>query len=1105
MPKIFVVSLHRCAAQSTELFLKKAGFKTCHWPAVVDGIDYQSKIVGSETARAKIVKTLRPVFDEFEAFSDVPLPALYKELDKAYPDAQFIAIYRNPFDWIRSVRRHCADRPLDPYERVQYWHYVASKPEYLKEISDDVLLRMYWQHYNLLSTYFDGRPNFLLVDLSDREIGQRLSSFLNIAPLDFPRVDYKDSTVREYADLTRWIEEAQQWLLGELDPALLSRRHVAPVPADWPDYHDDDGAAHRIIHARLLAAGERANRLGLAFLENASDWRGERSDLKQRLRDVYCALERAVGERDRARGRAPAVSASGDADPAARPAPLVSIVLPVYNQAYLVDEAIAGIVAQTYQNWELIVVDDGSSDDLELRVRHYLGERRMLFLRQPNQRLPAALNQGFAYARGEFLTWTSADNIMLPTQLERLVEELIAHPEAGLVYSDYWAIDETGEPLDDPLWRSHNRDCEFANLIRLPSEVTIENFHRSGDNFIGASFLYRRAVADIVGRYADDAFGGEDYDFWLRMHLVTEFRHVAEPLYKYRVHADTLSSRAAELELKANIAELLEADRWRIKTLLADEALHSAGSLLRPVGQFHAAIVKRCRPVAYSGLVECAPAPMPGAPSVIDIDVPLRSIDATALRHADILLCRSAVTAALLPREAWTRGKRIFAWNGELTSGVQHAFIQAFAERVTAPAVMPVSRAAARIDDPFRPARILLLVERWSSGGLENVVVDLADSLAAAGRTVIVASADGAPPPAAAFAGGQIRTVSFRGSESAFEILLRREAIEVVNYHHSRFAVGKAREQAVATVYTMHNCYLWMDEPARKQVADGLAGMDRVIAVSRQVAQFAVAQFGFPVERIVVVPNALREEIARSATSAPRPPLACGDGSFTVAMVGSFSRLKLQHVAIAAFAAVARDIPEMRLRLIGAVLDPPYGEEIEAQIAASPEAHRIELVTGLTRAETIAALASAHVFLLPSLVEGCSMALLEATAAGCVCIASDVGSARDLAGGGSVVLLPSPLGELESVTQQQFFAAAVAELPDHQANIAKALRNVWRDYGAFAAAVAETRARLRNSCGMQQMTDAYLLAYTMARRGGPFDRRLQPQAVEANFLAAADG
>src|SRR5205085_1334466 len=107
-------------------------------------------------------------------------------------------------------------------------------------------------------------------------------------------------------------------------------------------------------------------------------------------------------------------------------------------------------------------------------------------------------------------------------------------------------------------------------------------------------------------------------------------------------------------------------------------------------------------------------------------------------------------------------------------------------------------------------------------------------------------------------------------------------------------------------------------------------------------------------------------------------------GAFTVAMVASLTRPKLQHVAIAAFEAAAKDIPQLRLQLIGMPLDEEYHRELQTQIAASADAGRIELIPGLTRPETVAALSRAQVFLLPSLIEGCSMALLEAAAAGCV-------------------------------------------------------------------------------------------------------------------------
>src|SRR5207244_4683922 len=187
---------------------------------------------------------------------------------------------------------------------------------------------------------------------------------------------------------------------------------------------------------------------------------------------------------------------------------------------------------------------------------------------------------------------------------------------------------------------------------------------------------------DLVGRYADDAFGGEDYDFWLRMHLVSEFRHVAEPLYKYRVHADTLTARAEDLGLYDNIRELLEADRWRIETLLVDQRMASDGRLLRPASQFHSALSQRCRPLAYREFAERDPSGIE-PPVVVDIDVPPRLIDRQALRHADILLCRSELTAALLRREDWTRGKRVLAVSGGPVPAATHAYIQAFADQVT--------------------------------------------------------------------------------------------------------------------------------------------------------------------------------------------------------------------------------------------------------------------------------------------------------------------------------------------------------------------------------------------------------------------------------------
>jgi glycosyltransferase involved in cell wall biosynthesis len=271
---------------------------------------------------------------------------------------------------------------------------------------------------------------------------------------------------------------------------------------------------------------------------------------------------------------------------------------------------------------------------------------------------------------------------------------------------------------------------------------------------------------------------------------------------------------------------------------------------------------------------------------------------------------------------------------------------------------MAPERSKRRIARGF-PASVLMLVDRWASGGLENLVVDLSRSLTARGLSVFVAAANGPPPSSKTFtSNSRIRALSFDGDEAAFAAFLRREPVDLINYHHSLFAIDMARQQPIGIVYTMHNCYLWMDDHARQQVEFGLAKTDVVIAVSRQVAQFAQAQFHCPDEKIAVIGNSLNIEAIRAAD---RPPVAPG-APFTVAIVGSFDRLKLQHVAIAAFCDAADEIPELRLRLIGAPANQAYYLELQAQIAASRHRDRIELIPGLSRADTIDALARAHLF-----------------------------------------------------------------------------------------------------------------------------------------------
>ena len=159
-----------------------------------------------------------------------------------------------------------------------------------------------------------------------------------------------------------------------------------------------------------------------------------------------------------------------------RSGPLVSIVLPTYKRPKLLAQAVASVLAQSHENWELIVVDDHSPDDTP-QVMAAFDDPRIRYVRNdPNLKLPRTLNRGFALARGELLTWTSDDNLFEPHAIERMVARL-QRGDCDLVYADYYLFsqqDAQGRPLD-------------IHHDRLPDVVQLEK-----GNHIGACFLYTR-------------------------------------------------------------------------------------------------------------------------------------------------------------------------------------------------------------------------------------------------------------------------------------------------------------------------------------------------------------------------------------------------------------------------------------------------------------------------------------------------------------------------------------------------------------------------------------------------------------------------------------
>ena len=239
---------------------------------------------------------------------------------------------------------------------------------------------------------------------------------------------------------------------------------------------------------------------------------------------------------------------------------LISVVLPVYNGEDLVSLSIDSVLKQTYKNFELIIINDGSKDNTKEIIEEYAKkDSRITVINQENRRIPRTLSRGFSLAKGEFFTWTSADNIMPEYFLEKMVGELERNEDAGMVFGNMRLINEKGKKHKNHGW--FEIPLGSGNVI-LPENTYELNTY--ANNTIGAAFMYRKKAFEVLGCYSSFKHTLEDYDYWMRMNSLFKIIHTSfkEPVYLYRWHSGSLTAKDKELGITKN----------RYKLMLLDDA-----------------------------------------------------------------------------------------------------------------------------------------------------------------------------------------------------------------------------------------------------------------------------------------------------------------------------------------------------------------------------------------------------------------------------------------------------------------------------------------------------------------------------------------------------
>lgn len=236
--------------------------------------------------------------------------------------------------------------------------------------------------------------------------------------------------------------------------------------------------------------------------------------------------------------------------------PKVSIIIPTYNMARFVTVAVESALNEGYLDTEVIVVDDGSSDDTAELIRAY-GDR-VTYAFQENQGLPGTLNTLVALARGEYVRFLDADDTILPGTISSQVEILDADPALALVHAQAYLADEDGPikgirtpRLGGRSVQKMDRDSAFRWLIR-------------GCKICKSTVMARKSAIMDSGEFAAESLPGEDWDMWLRISRSYGIAYVPQPVAFYRVHPLSITAGYT-------LESFSRSHRFTLDTLFANE------------------------------------------------------------------------------------------------------------------------------------------------------------------------------------------------------------------------------------------------------------------------------------------------------------------------------------------------------------------------------------------------------------------------------------------------------------------------------------------------------------------------------------------------------
>ena len=619
--------------------------------------------------------------------------------------------------------------------------------------------------------------------------------------------------------------------------------------------------------------------------------------------------------------------------------PKVSVVIPAYNHERYVGEAIQSVLDQTFQDLELIIINDGSTDNTETEILKFKDER-IRYFSQENRGLSATLNRGIELAQGEYFNFLPSDDAFYPEKIEIQLKIFEGDTGLGLVFAYPQLVDTEGREIEeDPA----------AQWAIVPYETKEEIFPALFErNFLSApAALIKMDCFKKVGFFEESLKYAQDYDMWMKVLKHYDIRLLKKPLVRYRWHGENLTW-APTLETERERAKLLLKAYWH----LSIKEIFPSLALLKEIDHprdFARAYHRLAGFLKKSGLEEMKPF---------------------------LEICEE--TAKGLENLTPSGGRDL----GQLSDPAK--FIQG-----------------------GKKINVLMETRSLDRGGLEEVIYNIARHLDRDLFSLVIVCTD-----RGGFAAERCRRIGIPveilkdEKEREYREILSRYDIDLLVTHYSTFGVDIVTKMKIPVVSFLHNIYCWVPDDVLGEMKRVDQKIDRYIAVSEDVKNYSAYRFNISPEKIATVPNGIdldRLEEKQDLSILRRADVGLGTADYIFLNIASLTPAKAHLLILATLKEVIAEHPEVKVLCVGEILDHEYGEFVKAQIAAYGLERHIRLVEFVEDVRPYYKMADA--FLLPSIIEGWSLSMMEAMANGLPLILTKVGGATQVVENNDIGLL----------------------------------------------------------------------------------------------------